>query len=77
MAILSAALLAALIISIFLDIIRICQYVRMRKLTDNDAEELFAARLQDAYNEYQAGFTYDQPFGKFFLRWTRDKRQRT
>lgn len=45
-------LIVALVIAIYLDIVRIYQYIRMRKLTDKAAEDAFFGKMYRLYEKW-------------------------
>lgn len=75
MAILVILLIIALVIAIFLDIIRIMQYIRFRKSIDKANEELGIRRVNSAYRQYQED---DPPvsFGEYLTDWMKSYRNK-
>lgn len=55
-------LIVALVIAIYLDIVRIYQYIRMRKLIDKAAEDAFFAKLHKHYMKWVNDITYGNDF---------------
>lgn len=61
-------LIVALVIAIYLDIVRIYQYIRMRKLTDKAAEDAFFGKM---YRHYEIWFN-DKEENRPFIEYLRE-----
>lgn len=74
MTILMTLLIIALVIAIFLDFIRIKQYIAYRKAIDKANEELTIYRVNSAYTQYQED---DPPvtFGEYLIDWIKPYRK--
>ena len=55
-------LIVALVIAIYLDIVRIYQYIRMRKLTDKAAEDAFFGKMYRIYERWFNDKEENRPF---------------
>lgn len=71
--ILTILLIIALVIAIFLDFIRIGQYISYRKTLDKVNEELTINRINEAVEEYKEDGE-ECSFGEYLVDWLKAKR---